>query len=176
MPRLWYPDEADVEEVASVLSSELFPGYESTTDFQLLGPEGERMLSSALGLVRQRYYRTVYDKAGALLRSLIKNHPYRDGNKRMGMTVTTVFLLMNGHFFLPTSEETVEYALRIASSEPDMSWQEIAAWIRGRTLPLRKDPDTALRQVMVTMPRTEDVQRRLLQRWDDIKRFVEGLP
>ena len=134
------------------------------------------MLSSALGLVRQPYYRTIYDKAGALLRSIIKNHPYRDGNKRMGMTLTTVFLLMNGNFFLPTSEEMIEYALRIARSEPDMSWQEVAVWIRGRTLPLRKDPDTALRQVMDTMPRSEDVQRRLLTRWDDIKRFVEGLP
>ena len=94
----------------------------------------------------------------------------------MGMTLTTVFLLMNGHLFLPASEEMIEYALGIARSEPDMSWQEIAAWIRGRTLPLRKNPDAALRQVMGTMPKTEDVQHRLLQRWDDIKRFAEGLP
>ena len=173
MPGLWYPDEADVEEVASVLSSELFPGYESTTDFQLLGPDGQRMLSSALGIVRQSYYRTLYDKAGALLRSLIKNHPYKDGNKRMGMALTTVFLLMNGHIFLPTSKEMLTYALQIAKSEPDVGWREVAAWIRDHTYPLKKDPIAALTQVMGTVPRTEDVRNRLLHRWAEIEKFLE---
>jgi death-on-curing protein len=69
------------------------------------------MLSSALALPRQSYYRTIYDKAGALLTSLIKNHPYKDGNKRMGMALTTVFLLMIGHLLLPASEEMLSMPL-----------------------------------------------------------------
>lgn len=133
------------------------------------------MLSSALALPRQPYYRTIYDKAGALLRSLIKNHPYRDGNKRMGMAVTTVFLMMNGHLFLPTSEEMLDYALKIAKSEPDIPWREVATWIRQNTYPLKKDPFSALTQVMHTMPRTEDVRNRLLKRWEEVERFVEEL-
>jgi len=134
------------------------------------------MLSSALGLVRQPYYRTIYDKAGALLRSLIKNHPYKDGNKRMGMAVTAVFLLMNGHIFLPTSDEMLAYALQVAKSEPDIAWQEVAAWIRDHTYPLKKDPIAALTQVMNTMPQTEDVRNRLLQRWTEIEKFVGEIP
>jgi death-on-curing protein len=172
---LWYPDEEDVEEVASVLTAELFPSYGATPLFQLLGSEGRAMLSSALALPRQPYYRTIYDKAGALLRSLIKNHPYRDGNKRMGMAVTTVFLLMNGHLLLPTSEEMLDYALRVAMSEPDIPWQDVAAWIRERTYPLTKDPIAALTQVMHTMPRTEDVRKRLLMRWAEIEKLLEEM-
>ena len=176
MPRLWYPDEDDVEQVAAVLTAELFPGYDSAPDFQFLGREGRRMLSSALGLVRQPYYRTLYDKAGALLRSLIKNHPYKDGNKRMGMALTTVFLLMNGHIFLPTSDEMLAYALQIARSEPDIAWREVATWIRAHTYPIKKDPIAALTQVMGTMPRTEDVRNRLLGRWTEIERFLDETP
>jgi len=72
------------------------------------------MLSSALGIVRQPYYRTLYDKAGALLRSLIKNHPYRDGNKRMGMALTTV-LISVGEKWRPGFEITLTHSRKTRS-------------------------------------------------------------
>lgn len=133
------------------------------------------MLSSALALPRQPYYRTIYDKAGALLRSLIKNHPYMDGNKRMGMSVTTVFLMMNGHLLLPTSDEMLDYALKIAQSEPNIPWQEAASWIRENTFPLKKDPAAALAQVIKSLPEAEDVRTRVLRRWEEIERFAQEL-
>lgn len=54
--------------------------------FELLGGEGHggALLDSALGEPRQTFggrflYRTIYDKAGALFRSLVKNHPLKMG-------------------------------------------------------------------------------------------------
>ena len=133
------------------------------------------VLASALALPRQPYYRTIHDKAGALLRSLIKNHPYRDGNKRMGMAVTAVFLMMNGHFLVPSSDEMLEYALAVARSEPDLSWQDIATWVRAHTYPLKKDPSATRAQIIETMPGAEDVRKQLLKRWNEIERFAADL-
>ena len=87
MARLWYPKREEVERLAYQLAAELFADYESS--LPPFAPfEGERgggaLLDSALALPRQTFdsrplYRTVYDKAGVLLRSLVKNHALVDG-------------------------------------------------------------------------------------------------
>jgi hypothetical protein len=51
------------------------------------------------------------------------------------MTATFVFLAINRNLLVASNNEMVQFALAIASSEPDMSWQEIASWLRTRTLP-----------------------------------------
>ena len=43
------------------------------------------------------YYPSVCDKAGALIESLIKNHPFVDGNKRTGYVIMRLFLISNGY-------------------------------------------------------------------------------
>ena len=50
--------------------------------------------------------------------------------------MTFVFLLFNGYLFAPPAAEMVRFALELAASEPDMSWREVAAWIRRHTAPL----------------------------------------
>jgi death-on-curing protein len=135
--RLWYPDRFDVEVIADRLAARLFPGYEplsAVSYFRSLSQENP-LLESALALPRQPYYRTTIDKAGALLRSIVKNHPLVDGNKRLGTAVTFVFLLFNGYLFAPPTTEMVRFALELAASEPDMSWRDVAAWIRRHTVP-----------------------------------------
>jgi len=42
-------------------------------------------------------YPTAAAKAGALAHSLIQNHPFIDGNKRIGHAAMEVFLVLNGH-------------------------------------------------------------------------------
>jgi len=86
LPRLWYPTRPDVEGLAYELADEMFGGYDSSLPaFALFGGEreGGALLDSALALPRQTFsarplYRTIYDKAGVLLRSLIKNHSLVD--------------------------------------------------------------------------------------------------
>jgi len=53
-------------------------------------------LEAALFRPQTGYYRDVIDEAAALLESLVQNHPFVDGNKRVGFAVMDVFLRLNG--------------------------------------------------------------------------------
>ncbi|MGO9852763.1 MAG: type II toxin-antitoxin system death-on-curing family toxin [Steroidobacteraceae bacterium] len=53
-------------------------------------------LESALHRPQTGYYDTLIHEAAALLESLVQNHPFVDGNKRVAFTVVDVFLRING--------------------------------------------------------------------------------
>lgn len=91
-------------------------------------------LASALGLTEMPYYRGVFEKAGALLRSMVKNHPFVDGNKRLGLTATFVFLAINGRLLVVPNEEMVEFAKELARTQ--MKWRTVARWLRTHTVSL----------------------------------------
>ena len=60
------------------------------------------MLESALAQPLMTFggeelYPTIGDKASALGFSLIKNHPFIDGNQRIGHAAVEIFLVLNGH-------------------------------------------------------------------------------
>jgi death-on-curing protein len=183
LPRLWYPNRRDVEELAYELARELFDEYDSVLPvFALFGGErggGAALLDSALALPRQTFggrplYPRVHDKAGVLLRSLIKNHPLVDGNKRLAMGTAAVFLLMNGHVLLPSSEEMVRFAMEVAESEPDTDWREVARWVREHTIPATGNKRQAIRLVRQKFKEPEEVLERLMERWVDIARFISS--
>lgn len=54
-------------------------------------------LESALHRPQTGYYDTVAHEAAALLESLVQNHPFIDGNKRVAFAVADVFLRINGY-------------------------------------------------------------------------------
>ncbi|NOX08141.1 MAG: type II toxin-antitoxin system death-on-curing family toxin [Gammaproteobacteria bacterium] len=67
------------------------------------GAEGVRdlgLLESALYRPQTGYYHSLFEMAAALFESLIKNHPFIDGNKRVAFFATDVFLRMNGYHFV----------------------------------------------------------------------------
>lgn len=71
----------------------------------MAGIQDIHKLESALALPRQTFnkidlYPTVIEKAAILGFSLIQNHPFLDGNKRLGHAAMEVFLLLNGMFYL----------------------------------------------------------------------------
>jgi len=64
------------------------------------GPVGVRdlgLLESALYRPQTGYYKNLTEMAAAMFESLIKNHPFVDGNKRVAFFATDVFLRMNGY-------------------------------------------------------------------------------
>lgn len=64
------------------------------------GKDGIRdlgLLDSALHRPRSGYYNSLSEQAAALLQSLCMNHCFVDGNKRVALLATAVFLRMNGH-------------------------------------------------------------------------------
>ncbi len=78
-------------------------------------------------------YPTISAKAGALAHSLIQNHPFVDGNKRIGHAAMEIFLVINGYEIKATVDEQEEIILGVASGQ--ISRTEIAEWIESHIIP-----------------------------------------
>ena len=66
--------------------------------------------------------------AAAYAFGLVQNHPYRDGNKRIGFLAMVTFLGVNGRDFLATEAEVVAAILALADGS--LSEEALADWIR----------------------------------------------
>ena len=73
-------------------------------------------------------YLDLVEKAAALAFSLVKNHPFADGNKRTGYGAMMRFLSRNGHTIAGSLAEHESIFLRLAAGEFDR--EEFVAWIR----------------------------------------------
>jgi hypothetical protein len=88
------------------------------------------------------------------------------------MASASLFLLINGHLLLPTSDEMVRFAVEVASSEPDMDWRDIAGWMRRNTIPLGGNRRQAIKAVKERFDDPEEIIDRLMDRWMDITNFI----
>jgi death-on-curing protein len=98
----------------------------------LPGIRDENVLESALARPQQKWHyadRTdVPGLAAAYAFGLVKNHPYRDGNKRIGFLAMVTFLGMNAHDFTATDAEVVAEILALADGT--VTEEGLADWIR----------------------------------------------
>ena len=90
-------------------------------------------LESALAQPRMTYggeefYPDIGTKAAALGYSLIMNHPFVDGNKRVGHAAMEVFLVLNGYEIKAGLDEQERVILSLAASK--MSRAEFTTWIQ----------------------------------------------
>ena len=76
-------------------------------------------------------YPDCYTKAAALLDSLIRNHPFIDGNKRTAITAAGIFLLQNGFRLKVLDDELVRFTILVAQAGID--FQDMIAWIKENT-------------------------------------------
>lgn len=65
----------------------------------------------------QDLYPTLVEKAAALGFSLIKNHPFVDGNKRTAHAAMETFLVLNGYQIVATIEEQEDIILKVAAGK-----------------------------------------------------------
>ena len=91
-------------------------------------------LESALYQPQQTFtgtdlYPTLSQKAAALGYSLIMNHPFVDGNKRIGLVAMEFFLELNGMMLSVSVDETVETILQVAKGE--FSREALTNWIEN---------------------------------------------
>ncbi len=97
----------------------------------LAGLRDEGLLDSALGRPLQRYnYQKpdLFDLAASYAHGLVKNHPFLDGNKRIGFMAAYTFLGVNGAFLQAPEEQAVLQTLALAAGEIDADGY--AAWLR----------------------------------------------
>ncbi|WBB79029.1 Fic family protein [Micromonospora sp. WMMD882] len=108
--KLYYPTLADVARLADKLGLRI-------RDAGLIESALARPQTSVFG---QAAYPDTWTKAAALLHSLVGNHPFLDGNKRMGWIVAVAFLRRNAALTasqLADADQDAAYDLVIAVAE-----------------------------------------------------------
>lgn len=98
----------------------------------LPGVRDENVLESALARPQQKWHygdeTDIPVLAAAYAFGLVRNHPYRDGNKRIGFLAMVTFLGINAYTFEATDAEVVTTFLALAAAE--VSEEQLADWIR----------------------------------------------
>lgn len=98
-----------------------------------VGVRDEGLLESALETAfssfdGQEFYPTKEEKGARIGHSLISNHAFVDGNKRIGVYVMLTFLEVNGIRLDCTNEEVVHIGLSVADGS--MDYDALLAWIK----------------------------------------------
>ena len=91
------------------------------------------LLESALAQPRQSFdgadlYPSLVEKAAALGFSLIGNHPFVDGNKRIGHAAMEIFLVLNGYEIDADVDEQERLVLAVAAGE--MTRARLTDWLQ----------------------------------------------
>lgn len=99
-----------------------------------IGLRDEGLLDSALesafaGFGDQEFYPTKEEKGARLGFTLISNHAFVDGNKRIGVFIMLLFLEMNGIRLQCTDGELVHIGLSVASGK--MKYEELLQWVKN---------------------------------------------
>lgn len=99
-----------------------------------LGIRDEGMLDSALKTPLQTFdkrelFPTILDKATRLAFGLIKNHPFIDGNKRIGTHAMLIFLALNNIMLSYKDEELIDIIFKVASDKADEN--DFYSWIEN---------------------------------------------
>jgi len=86
-------------------------------------------LESALHRPQTGYYDSVIHEAAALLESLVQNHPFVDGNKRVAFAVVDVFLRINGIFITADSTAIFEFMMQLFA-ERTFDMEHLVPWLQ----------------------------------------------
>ena len=102
-----------------------------------IGVRDEALLESALenafsGYDDQEFYPSKEEKGARLGYTLISNHAFVDGNKRIGMYVMLTFLEVNGIRLGCTNDEIVEVGLAVAAGT--MGYGALLDWVKAHRI------------------------------------------
>jgi death on curing protein len=81
---------------------------------------------------KENLYPTPILQATSLIESLISNHPFLDGNKRIGYVMMRFFLMQNKIDLKATQSEKYDFVINIASGQ--LNFDQIKAWISDKTV------------------------------------------
>ena len=73
-------------------------------------------------------YPSPEDKASAILESIISNHPFLDGNKRIGYVLMRLILIENGMDIRASESDKFDFILNVAKG--NLKFEQIRAWIQ----------------------------------------------
>jgi death on curing protein len=131
-PETVYPSYEQVVAIHVAMMRRMDEGYYGVADPNLLASALERPRMAA-----QYEDADLHCQAAHLLWGLLKNHPFRQGNKRTAVTVTFAFLYRNGQRIVAEQDEVVELGYRIEDGSWDL--EQVDAWLRQHALPSGQD-------------------------------------
>lgn len=104
-------------------------GSGGVKDFSLLHSAVERPRAQFGG---KYLYESVWEMAGALLQSLVKNHPFADGNKRTAYFSCLRFLNKNRIDLFVKRKDILEFMVSV--DVEDLEVKEIAEWLKKHAI------------------------------------------
>ena len=110
---------------------ESFGGGEGVRDYALLESSLLRPYQTFDG---QELYPTAVHKAAAIMESIVKNHPFIDGNKRTGYVLARLLLMGAGKDI--HASEDMKYELVIRVSKGEIGFEEIHSWLIKFSVPI----------------------------------------
>jgi len=122
----------------SHLSVDELPAIHESLIAQFGGSSGVRdlgLLESALFRPQTGYYRDLVEMAAALFESLLMNHPFVDGNKRVAFFGTDTFLRLNGWKIEIDSQPAHEFLIGLLE-HGKADFKHLEAWLRNSVRPL----------------------------------------
>lgn len=109
-------------------------------------------------------YPAVLPKAACLFRGLVKNHGLVDGNKRMGVTATGIFLAVNGYNLRFTPDGLRDYALEVAGHDGNYPVKRIERWLRAHVVLKSPGQLATLRRQLLELYAVADPVEQMLRR------------
>jgi death on curing protein len=118
-----------------MINIEIVKYFHSILIVEFGGSNGIRDLNALQAAIQRPYstfdgkdlYPTINDKAAALVESLVKNHAFIDGNKRIGYVMLRFFLIESGYDL--SASQTDKYNFIIEISKGNLDFEGIKKWI-----------------------------------------------
>jgi death-on-curing protein len=114
------------------LHQQLIERYGGSVGIHSLGALEAVLAQPRMTFGGEDLYPTVVEKAAALSFSLILNHPFVDGNKRLGHAAMAVFLYLNGHEIEASVDEQEQVILQLAAG--DLERDAFIHWLRAHVV------------------------------------------
>ncbi len=122
-----------IEEVIRLheLSIKFFGGSSGVRDTEMLESALARPFQTFGGV---ELYESIFEKSAALLESLIKNHPFVDGNKRTGFLAVLMLLKKNKIKVIASEAAAYNFVISVASSL--ITFEETILWLQQNLIEL----------------------------------------
>jgi death on curing protein len=133
----------------------IMTGKQKIRDIDLLLAAEQRPQSSAFG---QDAYKTIEEKAAALLHSVARNHPFKDGNKRTALVAMLMMLQVNGQIPAWDPPEALQRVLDVAEGRQNSG--AFAEWLH--LVPTEPHPESNVQQDTRLIDSLMDEHRWLL--------------